>query len=158
MTGDHTQNTISRIITKNFIDACKRQEKLGIIEGESASGAQWLAGKAATLERFRMAGNALSVDPRILPAPGPTVTNDVGKNPFDNLQHTWRVVPKDEDQGCNQNAPAVQVGDVDAILNGLHQTAHSTQLDHTSSKKVPSLYPAQGFVGTVAFLGSIASK
>jgi len=146
------------MLQKKFIDARKRKEKhSGLSKGESRFWSA-MARKAATLERFRMAENALSVDPRVLPAPGRTATNDVGKNPFDTLQHKWRVVPKDEDQGCNQNAPAVQVGDVDAILNSLHQTAHSTQLDDASSKKVPSLYLAQGFVGTVALLGSIASK
>jgi hypothetical protein len=40
---------------------------------------------------------------------------NIGENTGQPLQEPWSGLPKDEDQGCHQDSPAVQVRNFDAI-------------------------------------------
>ena len=47
------------------------------------------------------------------------MTHNMGENTAQPLQQSWSGLPKDEDQGCHQDFPAVEVRNLDAIRNGL---------------------------------------
>ena len=60
------------------------------------------------------------------------MTHNMGENTGQPLQQSWSGLPKDEDQGCHQDSPAVEVRNLDAIRNSLWPTTHSKHVDDLS--------------------------